>query len=127
MAEKPTAAFVLSLIGGIFILLGAIVVMALASVIGSFMVLGGGDPNIVYIYGAVGLIFAILVLVGAVMLWMKPQQHVAWGLVLLLFSLFSIITTGGFFIRLILGLVRRVLGIRRQRPAPLGPGTAPPL
>src|SRR5207245_1126987 len=60
MAEKPTAAFVLSLIGGIFILLGAIVVMALASVIGSFMVLGGGDPNIVYIYGAVGLIFAVL-------------------------------------------------------------------
>src|SRR2546428_9860168 len=102
MAEKPTAAFVLSLIGGIFILLGAIVVMALASVIGSFMVLGGGDPNIVYIYGAVGLIFAILVLVGAVMLWMKPQQPCAWGGVVLLVSLFRIIPTRGIFIRPIL-------------------------
>jgi hypothetical protein len=127
MAEKPTAAFVLSLIGGIFILLGAIVVMALASVLGSFMVLGGGDPNIVYIYGAVGLIFAILVLVGAVMLWMKPQQHVAWGVVVLLFSLFSIITTGGFFIGLILGLIGGILGIVWKPPAPMAPGMAPPM
>ena len=127
MAEKPTAAFVLSLIGGIFILLGAIVVMALASVIGSFMVLGGGDPNIVYIYGAVGLIFAILVLVGAVMLWMKPQQHVAWGVVVLLFSLFSIITTGGFFIGLILGLIGGILVIVWKPPAPMAPGMAPPM
>src|SRR3989454_11821225 len=103
MAEKPTAAFVLSLIGGIFILLGAIVVMALASVIGSVMVLGGGDPNIVYIYGAGGLIFAILVLVGAVMVWVKPQQHVPWGRVVLPFSVFRIITTRGFFLGLIFG------------------------
>ena len=127
MAEKPTAAFVLSLIGGIFILLGAIVVMALASVIGSLMLIGGGDPNLAYLYGAAGLIFAILVLVGAVMLWMKPQQHVMWGVVVLLFSLFSIITTGGFFIGLILGLIGGILGIAWKPPAPMAPGMAPPM
>src|SRR3989454_12058676 len=127
MAEKPTAAFVLSLIGGIFILLGAIVVMALASVIGSFMVLGGGDPNIVYIYGVVGLIFAILVLVGAVMLWMKPQSHVAAGVIILLFSLFSIISTGGFFIGLILGIVGGILAIVWKPPAPMAPGMMQPM
>src|SRR2546427_8968024 len=127
MAEKPTAALVLSLIGGIFILLGAIVVMALASVIGSLMLIGGGDPNLAYLYGAVGLIFAILVLVGAVMLWMKPQQHVMWGVVVLLFSLFSIITAGGFFIGLILGLIGGVLGVALQAPATTAPGMGPPL
>src|SRR5881296_3838202 len=126
MAEKPTAAFVLSLIGGIFILLGAIVVMALASVIGSLMLIGGGDPALAYIYGAVGLIFAILVLVGAIMLWTKPQQHVMWGVVVLLFSLFSIITTGGFFIGLILGLIGGILGIAWKPPAPMS-GMAPPM
>src|SRR2546426_342960 len=126
MAEKPTAAFVLSLIGGIFILLGAIVVMALASVIGSLMLIGGGDPNLAYLYGAVGLIFAILVLVGAVMLWMKPQQHVMWGVVVLLFSLFSIITTGGFFIGLILGLIGGILGVALKPPAPVAPGITRP-
>src|SRR5207245_3524793 len=125
MAEKPTAAFVLSLIGGIFILLGAIVIMALASLIGSFMIIGGGDPALAYIYGAVGLIFAILVLVGAVMLWMKPQQHVVWGVVVLLFSLFSIITTGGFFIGLIFGLIGGLLGIVWNPPAPMA-SMAPP-
>src|SRR3989442_3543790 len=125
MAEKPTAAFVLSLIGGIFILLGAIVVMALASVIGSLMLIGGGDPNLAYLYGAVGLIFAILVLVGAVMLWMKPQQHVMWGVVVLLFSLFSIITTGGVFIGLSLGLIGGVPGVALKTPGPTGPGPAP--
>src|SRR2546427_5384112 len=127
MAEKPTSAFVLSLIGGIFILLGAIVVMALASVIGSLMLIGGGDPNLAYLYGAVGLIFAILVLVGAVMLWMKPQQHVMWGVVVLLFSLFSIITTGGFFIGLILGLIGGILGLASKPPATMAPGLAPAL
>src|SRR5256885_3696365 len=126
MAEKPTAAFVLSLIGGIFILLGAIVVMAIMSAIGSFMVIGG-SADILVIYGAVGIIFALIVLVGAVMLWMKPQQHVAWGVVVLLFSLFSIITTGGFFIGLILGLIGGILGIAWKPPAPMAPGMAPPM
>src|SRR6184192_3649584 len=127
MAEKPTAAFVLSLIGGIFILLGAIVVMALASVIGSLMLIGGGDPNLAYLYGAVGLIFAILVLVGAVMLWMKPQQHVAAGVIILLFSLFSIISGGGFIIGLILGIVGGILGIVWKPPAPMAPGMMQPM
>jgi Family of unknown function (DUF6114) len=126
MAEKPTAAFVLSLIGGIFILLGAIVVLALASMLGGLMIIGGADPALAYIYGAVGLIFAILVLVGAVMIWMKPQQHVVWGVVVLLFSLFSIITTGGFFIGLILGLIGGILGIVWKPPAPMA-GMAPPM
>jgi len=126
MAEKPTAAFVLSLIGGIFILLGAIVVMVIMSAIGSFMVIGG-SADVLVIYGAVGLIFAIIVLVGAVMLWMKPQQHVAWGVIVLLFSLFSIISLGGFFIGLILGLVGGILGIVWKPPAPMAPGMAPPM
>src|SRR5437867_840994 len=127
MSEKPTAAFVLSLIGGIFILLGAIAVMVLMSVIGGLMLGVGPDPNILLIYGAVGLIFALIVLVGAVMLWMKPQQHVVWGVIVLLFSLFSIISTGGLFIGLILGLVGGILGIVWKPPAPMAPGMAPPM
>lgn len=125
MAEKPTAAFVLSLIGGILILLSAIFVMAVMSAIGSFMIIGG-SADLLLIYGAVGLIFAIIVLVGAVMLWMKPQQHVAWGVIVLLFSLFSIISLGGFFIGLILGLIGGILGIVWKPPAPMA-GMAPPM
>jgi len=124
LSEKPTAAFVVSLIAGIFILLGAIVMMALSSMLGG-LALGvgaGAAAGIVLIYGAVGLVFAILVLVGAVMLWMKPKSHVAAGVIILLFSLFSIISTGGFFIGLILGIVGGILAIVWKPPAPMAPG-----
>jgi len=129
LSEKPTAAFVVSLIAGIFILLGAIVMMALSSMLGG-LALGvgaGAAAGIVLIYGVVGLIFAILVLVGAVMLWMKPQSHVAAGVIILLFSLFSIISTGGFFIGLILGIVGGILAIVWKPPAPMAPGMMQPM
>src|SRR2546428_7300218 len=100
MAEKPTAAFVLSLIGGIFILLGAIVVMALASVIGSLMLIGGGGPNPPPLYGAGGLLLPLLVLVGGGMFWVKTPPHAMWGGFLPLFFLFLLHTTSGVFLML---------------------------
>ncbi|TLZ92847.1 MAG: hypothetical protein E6J95_08395 [Methanobacteriota archaeon] len=129
MSEKPTAGFVVSLIAGIFILLGAIFMMVLSSMIGGFAlgVGAGAAAGIFLIYGAVGLIFAILVLVGAVMLWMKPQSHVAAGVIILLFSLFSIISGGGFIIGLILGIVGGILGIVWKPPAPMAPGMMQPM
>jgi len=129
MSEKPTAAFVVSLLAGIFILLGAIVMMALSSVLGGLMigVGAGAAASVILLYGVVGLIFAILVLVGAVMLWMKPQSHVAAGVIILLFSLFSIISTGGFFIGLILGIIGGILAIIWKPPAPMAPGMMQPM
>ena len=129
MSEKPTAGFVVSLIAGIFILLGAIFMMVLSSMIGGFAlgVGAGAAAGLFLIYGAVGLIFAILVLVGAVMLWMKPQSHVAAGVIILLFSLFSIISGGGFIIGLILGIVGGILGIVWKPPAPMAPGMMQPM
>ena len=82
----------------------------------------GAAASLLILYGAVGLIFAILVLVGAVMLWMKPKSHVAAGVIILLFSLFSIISTGGFIIGLILGIVGGILAIVWKPPAPMAPG-----
>jgi len=129
VSEKPTAGFVVSLIAGIFILLGAIFMMVLSSMIGGFAlgVGAGAAAGLFLIYGAVGLIFAILVLVGAVMLWMKPQSHVAAGVIILLFSLFSIISGGGFIIGLILGIVGGILGIVWKPPAPMAPGMMQPM
>jgi len=129
LSEKPTAAFVVSLIGGIFILLGAIFMMVLSSILGSFAIgVGvGAAASLLIIYGAVGLIFAILVMVGAVMLWMKPHSHVAAGVIILLFSLFSLISGGGFIIGMILGIVGGILGIVWKPPAPMAPGMMQPM
>jgi len=132
--NKPTAAFVLSLIGGILILLGAVFLMVVMSVLsgfaGSIPGMPAGATDILLIYGVVGLIFALLVLVGAVMMWARPQQHVAWGVVVLLFSLFSFISGGGFLLGLILGLVGGILGIvwkpSMPMPAPMMQQPMPP-
>ncbi len=130
MAEKPTAGFVLGLIGGIFILLNALLLIAAAAILSGFSGaipgMPAGTTDIVTIYAAIGLIFALLVLVGSVLLYMRPQQHVAWGVVVLLFSLFSIIIGGGFIIGLILGLVGGILGIVFKPSMPMAAPYAPP-
>src|SRR2546425_13292146 len=66
VAEKPTAAFVLSLLAGIFILLGGALLAAIGAAIFAFV------PAVGLVFGVVGLVFGILVLVGAVMLYTHP-------------------------------------------------------
>lgn len=115
MGEKPTAAFVLSLLGAIFIILGGIVYMVLFSVIGgAFDLLGmGGVGDIFIIMGVLGLIWGILVLVGAIMMNSGNPGKVRTGAVLVL--IFSIISwfgaAGGFFIGFLLGLIGAILGL----------------
>lgn len=127
--EKPTAGFVLGLIGGIFILLNALLLIAAAAIVSGLSGIPGmpaGASDIVTIYAAIGLIFALLVLVGSALMYMRPAQHVAWGVVVLLFSLFSIIIGGGFIIGLILGLVGGILGIVFKPSMPMAAPYAPP-
>jgi len=120
VAEKPTAAFVLSLIGGIFILLVGLAIAVLGSILGS-MIGGVGGPagaaDVITLYGIVGLVNGLLVIVFGVLLYVKPQQHVIWGVLVLILSIASWFTTlGGFFIGLILGLIGGILGIAWKPP-----------
>src|SRR2546426_12319578 len=89
MAEKPTAAFVLSLIGGIFVLLVGIAFAVLGAILGN-MVSGIGGPagatNIVVLYGVIGFVNGLLMIVFGVLLYIRPMQHVAWGAPLLFVS-----------------------------------------
>lgn len=106
MAEKPTAAFVLSLLGGIFILLGGVVIAAIGAAIFAFL------PAVGLVIGVIGLALGILVIVGAIMLYIHPEQHVTWGVIVLVFSILSIFTSlGGFLVGLILGIIGGALGI----------------
>ena len=113
MAEKPTAAFVLSLISGIFILLGGAVIAAIGAAIFAFA------PAIGLVLGIIGLASGVIVLVGAIMLYMHTEQHVTWGIIILVFSILSIFTSlGGFLIGLILGIIGGALGIA-WKPQPM--------
>ncbi len=127
MSERPTAAFVLSLISGILVLLTGILMLVAAGLISS---LGGGHmPGVPYpleligslitVIGVVGLIFGILILVGATMIYSGEPSKVRIGSILvLIFSILSLLTVGGgFLIGFILGLIGGILGLTWKPPA----------
>jgi hypothetical protein len=124
--EKPTAAMVLSLIGGIFILLGGLTGVWLGSVISALTFgLGGGTITIL---GAIGVIIGILTILFAVMLTMHPENHTMYGALIVVFSIISWITAfGGFFIGFLLALIGGILAltfkptvaVMWQQPAPV--------
>ena len=116
--ERPTAAFVLSLIGGVFILLGGGTVTITGSygfgMMGRF---GGMDYGMMGpalgMMGILGLVFGAIVIIGAIMLNSKPEENTTWGTLIVLFSVLSIFggAMGGFGIGLILSLIGGVLAI----------------
>jgi uncharacterized protein DUF6114/zinc ribbon protein len=110
--EKPTAAFALSLIGGIFILLDGILLAVVGSAI-SFGGIAGASTagGIVTALGAIGLVFGLIIIIGGIMMYQKPQSHTMWGVIILVLSLISIVTGGGFIIGLILGLIGGILAL----------------
>jgi len=127
LSERPTAAFVLSLISGILVLLTGILILVAADLISS---LGEGHmPGVPYpleligslitVIGVVGLIFGILILVGATMIYSGEPSKVRIGSILvLIFSILSLLTVvGGFFIGFILGLIGGILGLTWKPPA----------
>ena len=128
MGEKPTAAFVLSLLGGIFIFLVGILVAAVAGMVGSVPGVPGGSANMLTIIGVIGIVNGLLVMVFGVLIYMKPQQHVVWCVLVIVFSIVSLFDTfGGFIIGLILGLIGGILGAVWKPPAPMQPGMMPPM
>ena len=143
--EKPTVAFILSLIGGIFILLGG----GMMSMIGLYGfggmmngywgyggMMGGYGPGYgpgygyglgfgmmrAYgysgMFGIAGVLFGVVVIVGALMLYNNPVQHSMWGLVILIFSVLSIFGSAmaGFGVGLILGVIGGVLALTWKPP-----------
>jgi hypothetical protein len=131
--ERPTAAFLLSLVGGIFILLGGGVMsmfgpFGFGNMMGGYRgMMGGYYSGYGYgmmggfgfgMFGILGLIFGIIVIISAFMLNSKPQEHSTWGILIVIFSVLSIFggTMGGFGVGLILGLIGGILGITWKPP-----------
>jgi len=156
--EKPTVAFVLSLIGGIFILLGG-GMMSMFSPYGlggmmrgysgyggmmngysgyggsggngwyggmmgrylsspGFGMMGGYGYGLGGIFGLAAIVFGIVVVVSAVMLYNKPIEHSKWGLLILIFSVLSVFGSAmaGFGIGLILGVFSGIFAMTWKPP-----------
>ncbi|MEM3403967.1 MAG: DUF6114 domain-containing protein [Nitrososphaeria archaeon] len=109
--SRPSVAFTLSLIGGIFVILMGLIIMAVGAV-ATFWI--GGIGGVV---GFFGVVCGVLMVVGAVMLYTNPEHHVAWGTAVIVFSFLSWIgAVGGLVIGFALGLVGGILGIIWRPP-----------
>lgn len=112
ISTRPEAALVFGLIGGIVIVVGAIILLTM------------GMYSIFLVLGLAGLIFGVLVIVASISVYEQPEHHVAWGVIALVFSICSIVGSGGFIVGMALGIVGGALGIA-WRPVAYAPGAFP--
>ncbi len=121
LEERPTIAVVLSLIGGVLILLGSTMGFAMPmygwmgyGMMGGFNHMMGNAWNPFVSMGGlwlIGMVSGILVIVGAVMLNSRPAEHNAWGTIILIFSVTSFLGMGGLLVGAILGIIGGALAL----------------
>ena len=97
--NKPTAAFALSLVGGVLAIIAGVVLLVLAAVFSTarsssyyygYYSYSYDYRGLAYILGGVGiwvLIASIMLIVGAVKLNSNPLEHTKWGVIILVFSI----------------------------------------
>lgn len=116
-SERPIAASVLGFVGGMIILVSGVIVGATFLIVGTLTQPG----PLMLLGGLFSIVIGVPIIVGAVMLYVNPENHIAWSIVVVSCSLASWVTPsyGGFYIGLILGLAGGILGITWTPPAPL--------
>jgi hypothetical protein len=112
--KKATSGFIVSLIAGILILVNAVMFVGLAEFVES---LGSVLPFIVedifVTLAAIGAILAIIVIIGAILIYI-PGKETIGGILVIIVSLISIVIGGGFIIGLILGIIGGILGLYKK-------------
>src|SRR2546428_1134875 len=106
LEERPLTAFILSLLGGVFVVVGT----------GLGFVLYSSSPygfvsELTGILVGVSIAFGILMLTMTMLLYRRPELHVAWGVTILVFASASITSVFSGYGGLGLGVVGMVLGI----------------
>jgi hypothetical protein len=116
--ERTTLGFVISFVAAVVILIQGIVRIFRGEIIITFLgsdelrqrVFSGIRLEVV---GVIAIVFAIIVLFGAYLMY-KPGKQVAGGVIVLVFSVLSIITGGGWLIGLILGVIGGILALLKK-------------
>ena len=117
-SEKRTKAFMLSLIAGILIISNT-VLLGIATtwfpeMIPTLPGTTANDTTILYQLTVIGLICGILVLLGAILLQIKPVHRKIWAIMIIVFSIPSVLTGGGFIIGFILGIIGGVFAFSQN-------------
>ncbi|MEM1943069.1 MAG: hypothetical protein QXO30_03015 [Candidatus Caldarchaeum sp.] len=121
VGEKPTAAIILSLVGGVFILAGGLLGVAVWMMWGGMMggwggvmgpwMMGWMMPWAWSAFSTIGLVSGLIVIASALMLQNRPNQAQTWGAVILASSTVSLFGMGGFLIGALLAILGGVLAL----------------
>jgi hypothetical protein len=129
MAEKdyPSTAFVLSLIGGVFILLSGLAFAALYYVIGATLLsFGIGAGALLLGLAAAAVVFGLIIIVGAIMMRSHPESAKLWGVIIIVLAIISLFGGGGgFIIGFILALIGGILALVWKAPVAAQPAWSP--
>ncbi len=124
--ERPYAAFVLSLVGGVLILVvGLLGLTVLGWPMWGWWGMGmmgrgmmwGWMPGFLLAFSAVGLVSVAAVVTAAYMLYNKPSQAQTWGTIILVFAVVSILSAGGFIVGALLAILGGLLALTWRRQA----------
>lgn len=111
-----TLTFVLSLIGGLVIIAGSLIMVLFWNSGFPYRMYYGMGPGMMggYWFGSssgwmlglfiIALISGVIVLIGAIMLNARPQERVTWGIVVIVFAIISLVGMGGYIIGALLGI-----------------------
>jgi hypothetical protein len=122
--ERPYAAFALSLVGGVLILVGGLLGLLMwlgwpmwgwwgMRMMGGMM--WGWMPGFLLAFSAVSLVSGGAIVTAAYMLYNKPSQAQTWGTVVLVFAVVSLLSAGGFIVGALLAIVGGLLALTWRR------------
>lgn len=127
--EKPSSAFILCFISGIFILVNSILLGFLAAITPTALptLIEKYAPEatqwisigsvfyfisvVLYTLMVVGVIFSTIIMIGSIIFYNHPNSARAIGTIILILSILSIFIGGGFLIGFILGIIGGAAGI----------------
>ena len=130
----PKTGAIVSLVGGIIIILGGVLFLGVATYViphldlSNVTVPQGIDranlptliSGVLTAMGGFGLVCGSIVLISASMLLARVGQRRTWGVLILVFSVLSFVGLGGFVVGAILGILGGVLVLRWKAPTVSG-------
>jgi hypothetical protein len=127
--QGVTLAYVISLVGGLIVLIFSLVNAlwfgyggSVDSGFGSFMRGAmGGNHNFMGTYASstgfftaisiVSLVCGVIVVFSSILLRIHPEEHVVWGIVIVVFSAISFVGMGGYFVGAAFGILGGALAL----------------
>lgn len=116
--KKPSVPFILPLVGGVLIFVSS-AISIVWFIVGSapfgsywgmmgnyhgFMGSFGFNNGYLLGFSVLGLVCGVLVVVGSFLLNLRPLEHFSWSLIVLVFSIASFVSMGGWVVGAVLGI-----------------------